>query len=125
MPLGIEKVYIFIHGLFLMRQNGDNLEILAPKITMHHFIGGLRGTRTELDNKQHDLTSIGLAGKIAAGMGKPSLDDVEGSIMQFPATDGKGITNDATKFGGTILLTLPIEFISLRKGNIRTKLSHV
>ncbi len=126
MPLGIEKVYIFIHGLFLMRKTGDNLEILAPKITGHHFIGGVRGTRKDLSGQgQQDLTSIGLAGKIAAGMGKPSLDDVDGSIMQFPATDVNGITNDPTKFVGSILLPWPMEFISVRKGDIKTKFKYV
>jgi hypothetical protein len=124
MPLGIEKVNIFIHGLFFMRKNGDNLEIFAPNIKNHHFIGGVRGTRKELSGKQ-DLLPLGLVGKIGSGLGTPSPDDVDGSIMQFPASDVKDFTSDPTKFVGSILLPWPIKFISLRKGDITTRFRYV
>jgi len=121
MPFGIAKVNVLLHGLFFLRKSGDNLEVLAPKVPGHHFIGGARGTRQELTGPQ-DLTNLGLVGKIGSGLGAPSLDDVDGSIMQFSTIDSgqlKPLTGP--EFLGSILLPWPIKFGSLRVGKIATQ----
>ena len=124
MPFGIEKVNVLLHGLFFMRRNGDNLEILVPDIPNHHFIGGVRGTRKELTGQQ-DLTALGLIGKIGSGLGAPSLDDVDGAIMQFSTIDtGQLKPPTDSKFLGSILLPWPIKFGSLRTGDIGTQFQH-
>jgi len=126
MPFGIAKVNILLHGLFFMRQSGDNLEVLAPNVPGHHFIGGVRGTRQELSGTQ-DLTGtqaqngLGLVGKVGAGLGAPSLSDVDGGIMQFPLSAVSAFKPvNGPQFLGSILLPWPIKFSSLRTDKIAT-----
>jgi hypothetical protein len=116
MPFGIQKVNVLLHGLFFMRQSANNLEVLAPNIPGHHFIGGVRGTRQELTGTQ-DLTALGLVGK----NGAPSLDDVDGGIMQFPLSAVSAFKpTNGPQFLGSILLPWPIKFSSLRADKIAT-----
>lgn len=124
------NVNILLHGLFFMTQEGNNLRVYAPNIPGHHFIGGIRGARTEL-NVSPDLTLFGLRGKADPQTGLPAPDpanDVDGSIMQFPTSDIGGFNglNDKNPqtgqplFKGSILLPWPIRFIGLRAGDIST-----
>jgi hypothetical protein len=118
---GINNINIIFHGLFFMSLDSSNnqLVVRAPVIPDHHFIGGIRGQRlemTDFDIKQ--LLDFGLIGK-ADAQGKPlpgSIDDVDGSIMQFSRseTDVGDFTTDKTKFKGIITLPWPQKFISVR-----------
>jgi len=130
MPLSIQNVNVLIHGLFFMTLNPATnfLEIFAPVIPGHHFIGGVRGIRTDLAGKDAtgkevtgkivDLTQINLTGKRSAG----TIDDVPGSVLQFLSSEtgvgGIDTGNFLTKFKGKIVLPWPKQFISIRNDTV-------
>lgn len=124
------NVNILLHGLFFMTQEGSNVRIYAPNIPKHHFVGGIRGAREEL-NVSPDLTNFGLRGKSDPQTGLPAPDpanDVDDSIMQFSSNDVGGFNGlddidpqtGRPVFKGSILLPWPIRFIGLRVGDIST-----
>src|ERR1700733_11304224 len=100
MSIGIENINILLHGLFFMTLNPAtrNLEIHAPSIPDHHFVGGTRGSRKELNGKI-DLTKIGLEGQDTLST-PPSINDVPGSIFQFVCSETKAgyMSNDPSKY---------------------------
>lgn len=110
-------VNIILHGLFFMRLNtsNNNLEVLAPDIKDHHFVGGPRGSRVVLTDKLIDRTTD-LTGK----QGDPKPDtDIPGSVFQFQRkdTDIKVFASDRT-FKGKIVLPWPKTFYALRTDDI-------
>lgn len=110
-------VNILLHGFFFMRLNplNNNLEVLAPVLPDHHFVGGTRGNRKELTDKLIDCTD--LTGK----QGDPDpTQDIPGSVFQFTArdTEVKFFTGDLSKFKGMIVLRWPQAFYSLRTGDL-------
>jgi hypothetical protein len=120
MSFGLKNVNIIFHGLFFMSLDKPNNQLIvrAPVIPDHLFIGGIRGQRlemTDFDIKQ--LLDFGLIGKVDA---PGSIDDVDGSIMQFSRTetDVGDFTTDNTKFKGIITLPWPQKFISVRTDDI-------
>lgn len=125
MPLGIENVNILIHGLFFMTLNPatNNLEIFAPNISDHHFVGGVRGARKEL-SKKVNLTGLGLEGKVIKDpQHPPTIDDVPGTIFQFLRSEtgvGDFKIDDPTKFKGSIILPWPQKFIAFRQDKVET-----
>lgn len=118
------QVNILLHGLFFMRLNAsnNNLEVLAPVIKDHHFVGGQKGSRVELTDKVIDRTD--LTGK----QSKPDPDsDIPGSVFQFQPrdTDITVFTGDLSKFKGMIVLPWPQAFSSLRNADIATHFPYV
>jgi hypothetical protein len=122
------NVNILLHGLFFMTQEGNNLRVYAPNTPMHHFVGGTRGSRQELQGTQ-DLTQSGLQGKIDGRTGQPVPpdpdNDIEGSVMRFSLGDVTGFNglNDEDPpgtpiFRGSLLLPWPIKITGLRAGDI-------
>jgi hypothetical protein len=116
-------VNILLHGLFFMRLNSsNNLEVLAPVIKDHHFVGGPKGHRVELTDKLIDCTY--LTGK----QDNPDPDkDIPGSVFQFKRadTDITRFTDDFSKFKGMILLKWPQAFYSLRTDDIAKSFPYV
>jgi hypothetical protein len=110
------QVNILLHGLFFLRLNplNNNLEVLAPVIPEHHFVGGTRGARKEITDKFIDLTY--LTGK----QSDPKPEDIPGSVFQFvrTETDVKRFTGDLSQFKSMIVLPWPIAFYSLRCDDI-------
>ena len=119
-----QTVNILLHGLFLMRLNplNNNLEVLAPKIPQHHFVGGEKGFRTEISANLVDLTY--LTGKTTA---PDPTNDLPGSIFQFSPGDTKVklFTGDLSKFASTIALPWPSAFFSLRCDDITSTFPYV
>lgn len=117
------QVNILLHGLFFMRLNplNNNLEVLAPVIPEHHYVGGPRGARKEITDTLIDLTY--LTGK----QSDPSMDDLPGSVFQFMRsdTDVKRFTGDLSKFKGMIVLPWPKAFYSLRCDDISNSFPYV
>jgi len=113
-------VNILIHGLFFMTYNPttDNLEILAPKITDHLFVGGIRGSRVQLPSSPVILTNAGLkAGTphFPGGNKRKIPNEIKGTILQFTRDEtGVGDFSGATNFVGKIILPWPEEFHSIR-----------
>jgi hypothetical protein len=117
-------VNILLHGFFFMRLNplNNNLEVLAPVLPDHHFVGGTRGSRVELTDKLIDRTD--LTGK----QGDPDpTKDIPGSVFQFPRsdTDITRFTGNLSKFKSTIVLPWPQAFYSLRTDDIAKSFPYV
>ena len=118
------QVNILFHGLFFMRLNplNNNLEVLAPVVPEHHYVGGPRGSRQEITDKLIDRTD--LTGKQGD---PPSPDDIPGSVFQFlrAETNVKLFTGDLSKFKGMIVLPWPKAFYSLRSDDIAKSFPYV
>lgn len=117
-------VNILLHGFFFMRLNplNNNLEVLAPALPGHHFVGGPRGGRVEITDKLIDRTD--LTGK----QGDPDPNkDLPGSVFQFPRTDTDitVFTGDLSKFKGMIVFPWPQAFYSLRTDDIANSFPYV
>jgi len=122
----ITHVNILIHGLFFMTYDpsSQNLVILAPNITGHHFVGGVRGNRAQLSGDVN-LTSAGLQPGFPDFPGDPLTTvprDVKGSIPQFTRDEtGLGdFSTDSSRFVGRIILPWPGRFHSLRCDDLAT-----
>ena len=110
-------VNILLHGLLFMRLNttNNNLEVLVPDIPKHHFVGGIRGSRAEINDRFIDRTD--LIGKIDNPSPK---DDIPGTVLQFlrSQTDVKFFNGNFSKFKSMIALPWPQGFYSLRLDEI-------
>ncbi len=125
MASAIATINVMIQGLFFLERKKKGktniLEITAPALSDHHFLGGVRGNLVRLDGRKINWTRVGLKGgspkRPRPGCKIPG--DVKLTIPQFD----RNVTNTGDivgKWKGKILLPWPIQFSTLRQGAFPT-----
>jgi hypothetical protein len=114
---------VMIHGLFFMELSTDDsgvdfLEITAPDIDDHDFMGGVRNNLAVLNNQTIDWTTvISIHGRAPQPPLDPIPADIPPTIMQFSrSTTNTGDLVHSNK--GIIKLPWPRNFFSRRLGPI-------
>jgi hypothetical protein len=115
------RLNVLIHGLLFMRmvdrESTPKVQLVAPRISGHKFIGGAPGNLQVLSGDIKLLDGLRGMSPTWKGSDKTKIPlDIKPSILQFLSTETLtgNLKTDVQSAFGTVLLPWPQEFFSLR-----------